>query len=61
MSKGPGVLGEFAIKHFVVLQDFLASFVVKIDTLFVGTKQCVIHELFSTEQGLSANLQGEEC
>ncbi len=39
---------KFAIKRFIIFQNLLTNLVVKIDSLFVGTKQCVIDQLFSS-------------
>ncbi len=38
---------KFAFKRFVILEDFLINMVVKIDTLFVSTKQGTIDQLVS--------------
>ncbi len=41
--KGSSSFGfEFAIKRFVILKDFLTNLVVKVNMLFIGTKQGII-------------------
>ncbi len=48
--KGPC---SFALKRFIIFKNFLTNLVVKVDKLFVGTKQWIIDQLFSVcENGI---------